>query len=430
MDCGSGPGMNRFLLPVILFCGAGFAGTVPAVEWAKQLSGDCYFVAGTGDSVICVGKTIAVVSENGTLLSESPPLDDTKDIVDRRIPEFRLAGDRSILMLKNRSLLKKITMNGATAWSKSLGDSISGAVFSGFAEDNNGNLYLCGSVEGQSGIIVKVGNGGVSVYKKDTSLPIFTSASWRQDTLFAVARKDAGTVASGCLVAMNEKGTIVEEIIDSGCGSPIVIEGGNVFSVLTQDRKSGLSRRMLSAASDIIIRRHAMDGKTAATTIFDFGKSEYPWSLGKYNDGILLITVSDESYNMGSNYLNYHITMLDTSLDEQWQLHFGTDTLDGASHYRSFCSGGRGVLWATHNDTLFRFTDESVRAGRTAFRSGEIKPPAPGDAVLMVDCMGRQLGMFPAGSKSATSDLAPGMRLLRSKACSGGRKGTVDLEAR
>jgi len=92
------------------------AETAPAAAWKKTLPSDCYFVASAGDSIVCVGKNIFVLSQDGAMLSASQPLDDTKSITGNP-PVFFLAKDHSIVMIKSRCAVKKISLGGEILWS-------------------------------------------------------------------------------------------------------------------------------------------------------------------------------------------------------------------------------------------------------------------------------------------------------------------------
>jgi hypothetical protein len=395
------------------------AETAPAAAWKKTLPSDCYFVASAGDSIVCVGKNIFVLSQDGAMLSASQPLDDTKSITGNP-PVFFLAKDHSIVMIKSRCAVKKISLGGEILWSKFFCDSIPGAVFNGYTEDAEGNAYLFGAVESRSGLIVKIGSNGTLRGNADTALPIFTSMASLGDTLFVVSKRNQSPGSSGSLVAFDNKLNFVKRVIDTGCGSPMVIDGGHIVTLNMLDGPS-LFKRQFSSTADIILKKYSMSGNVDTIETFDFGKYEHPLSMQKYHDGFLMITLSDETRNMGTNEWNYFITKLDASLKRQWQLHFGTDMLGlvpDDKHYRYFFADERGTILATHNDTLFTFKDASSDIQKKPYPQWAKRRLFSEGIVKAFDCQGRLLFEYTAVGQSGAdhikrSGTASGLKLIR-----------------
>jgi hypothetical protein len=391
------------------------AQTAPVPSWKKTLPSECYFVGSAGDSIICVGKNIFVLSRDGALLSQSQPLEDTKSITNNP-PVFFLANDRSIVMMKSRCMVIKISLAGQILWTKSYCDSIPNAVFNGYREDGENNAYLYGTVDYHSGLIVKTGSGGTVIYKADTTLPSFTSMAIVKDTLFAASKLNQGLSTTGSVAAFDIKLNFLKRVIDTGCGSPMVVDGGHVVTLNMLDGPS-LFKRKFSSTSDIILKKYSMSGKLDTIATFDFGKYEHPLSLQKYRGGFLMITHSDETVNMGTNYWNYFITKLDPFLKKQWQIRFGTDTLGlgtNGTHYRSFFADEQGTILAIHNDTLFKFKDGSS----TIKKDPSIQKPkrriGSESLVKAFDCQGRMLFEFPAiNGADAGYGKRSGLKLIR-----------------
>jgi len=396
------------------------AQTAPVASWKKTLPSECYFVGSAGDSIICVGEKIFVLSRDGVMLSESQPLDDTKN-VSLTPPVFFLANDRSIVMIKNRCTIKKISLSGEILWTKAYCDSIPNAAFNGYGEDGEHNAYLYGTVGFRSGLIVKIGSGGTVIYKADTTLPTFTSMAFLKDTLFAASKRYQGISSTGSVVAFDNKLNFVKRIIDTGCGSPMVIDGSHIFTLNMLDGPS-LFKRNFSATSDIILKKYSMSGKIDTIVTFDFGKYENPLSLQKYHGGFLMITQSDETMNMGTNYLNYFVTKLDASLKKQWQLRFGTDSSDymvNTYHRRYFFADEQGTILAIHNDTLIKFKDASTNSQKNPSAPSAKSRVFSEGTVKAFDCQGRLIFEYPSHNGAAAvyikrAGAASGLKLIRS----------------
>jgi hypothetical protein len=405
-----------------IFCFAVLAETAPSIAWKKKLPSDCYFVTTTGDSIVCVGKTIMVLSQDGSILSQSPSLEDTKTISSNP-PTFFFTNDHSFIMVKDKCTIKKISLNGEIVWTKSFCDSIPGAVFTDFTEDASGTAYLCGTVSHSAGLIAKIGNNGSYARVMDSSmLPVFSSIMNARDSLYVVAKHYQNLNGGGSLNLFDNKEVFVKRLIDTGCGSPMIIDGGHIFSLSVQDGSPWLFKRTFSSTADIVVKKHSINGKLDTTIVFDFGKYEYPLSLQKYREGILMITISDETVNMGTNYLNYFISKLDVSLKKQWQLRFGTDTMGlggNGNQYRYFSVNEAGMILATHNDTIFKFVDASTAMQPFRFQRREKNSGFSEKTVKVFDLQGRFLFNYPVGIGLDAHQLkrlraAPGLKLLRS----------------
>jgi hypothetical protein len=424
--------MVRIIIQVCLLVAAFYsvssAETAPSIAWKKKLPSDCYFVTTTGDSIVCVGKTIMVLSQDGSILSQSQSLEDTKTISSNP-PIFYFTNDHSFVMVKDDCTIKKISQSAAIMWAKFICDSIPDSYFYGYADDNAGNAYLCGTINGLSGLIFELGNNRASIINTDTTMRSFSSIAIIRDSLFMVSRQygDPTLTGTGSLVVFDNKGEFARRAIDTGCGSTLMIDSGYIFSLNAQDGAPWLFKRTFSSTADIVLKRHFLNGKLDTAVIFDFGKYESPILLQKFQDGILMITLSDETLSFGTNYWNYFITKLDASLKKQWQLRLGTDTLDLRSdsyHPRYFAVDARGTILATHNDTLFKFVDASTvmqpstpqnRGGISAYSSSTMK---------VYDLQGRFLYKYslnsgPNARHRGKANAAPGLKLLRSGSGSG-----------
>lgn len=416
--------MIRFITTIFVFVMALFlvspAATAPAAVWKKMLPSDCYFVVSTGDSIMCVGKSIFVLSKDGDLLSQSPPLEDTKSIPNTP-PAFFLTKDHSIVMILSRCTVKKISPGGQILWTKSFCDSFPNAVLTGYLEDTEGNAYLYGTADYISGLIIKIGSNGTDIKKADTTLPIFTSMAILKDTLFTVSKNYQAPGTTGSLVAFDTKLNFVKRIIDTACGTLLTMDDRHIVT-LNMLNGSALFKRSFFATADIVLKRYSISGKVDSIAVFDFGKYESPLSIQKYHDGFLIVTLSDETVNMGTNYLNYFITKLDVSLKKEWQLRFGTDTSGlsgGKTNYRRFCVDDGGVILATHNDTLFKFKDTSTTTPTNPC-SQKLKTGVLSEGKVKVfDCQGRLLFGYPAthgtdADRIKRSNTAFGLKLIRS----------------
>ncbi len=402
------------------------AETAPAVSWKKTLPSECYFTAAAGDSIVCVGKKIFVLSRTGALLSESQALDDTKNVAGNP-PLFFLARDRSVVMIKNRCLVKKISLQGEIIWSKSYCDSIPGAMFAGYREEAEGFAYLYGTVNYRTGLVVDLENGGKVLRTADTTLSAFTSLARLKDTLFAVSKRSQDPSLPGCLVAFDKNLGFIKRIIDTGCGSQMIMDNGRILT-LNMLAGASLFKRKFSSTADIILKRFSPNGTADTVALFDFGKYEFPLWLQKYRDGFLMVTRSDETMNVGTNYLNYFVTRLDASLKKQWQIRFGTDSSDymiDIYHRRCFFADGQGTILAIHNDTLFSFKDGSWTGPKNP-RSREPEYGAfSGTMVQAFDCRGRMLSECRAAAvanagRGSRSGIASGLMVLRAGTGSGG----------
>jgi hypothetical protein len=360
-----------------------------------------------------------VLSKDGDLLSESSPLEDTKSITNTP-PVFFLAKDRSIVMISSRCMVKKISTSGQILWTKSFCDSIPNAVLTGYLEDAQGNAYLYGTSDYRSGLIIKIGNNGTIRNRADTTLPVFASMAILNDTLFTVSKNYQSPNSTGSLVAFDTKLNFLKHIIDTGCGSILAMDERHIVT-LNMLNGAALFKRKFFATADIVVKRYTMNGKVDTTTVLDFGKYENPFSVQKYHNGFLMITVSDETVNMGTSYLNYFITKLDASLKKEWQLRFGTDTtgLSGdKAHYRHFSIDEGGVILATHNDTLFKFKDTSTTTQTNPLYQ-KLKPRISSEGMVKVfDCQGRLLYRYPVVHETKANlvkmpNAASGLKLTR-----------------
>ncbi len=418
MNCLSG--FSRIINGICLLAAAFYfmspAETVPVGSWKKVLPSTCYFAASAGDSIICIGTSIYILSQDGTLLSQSAPLDETKNI-SARLPAFYLTKDKSIVVIPYGCTVKKITLDNEIIWLKSLCDSIPGACITGFTEDAGGNMYLCGRNGNQAGLIFKIGDDGSSVSKQNSSFPGFFSIVYFADSLFVTSSTSENPYYASRLGKFDTKGNFVKQIIDSGCAPPMILDGGHIFAL---NRKEGapLLKRTFFSTSDIFLKKFSMSGRIDTIAMFDFGKWEYPMSIQKYQDGLLMITQSNETVNLGTSIMNYFITKLDASLSTQWQLHFGTD-MDDTIHSRYFSADDQGTILATHNDTLFKFKDASTDTRKIPFTTRDGHRIFPDGGAKVFDCQGRRLFDCPTGTGLNANCLkrsgsASGLKLMRS----------------
>lgn len=415
-----------FLFSVV-FCTIVSAETTPVSDWEKKLPSVCWFVAVRGDSIICVGDEITILSRNGNVLSQSSRLEDTKDLTEN-LPLFYYSKDNSLVLIKDGYTVKKISLNGQNVWEKSFSDSVQGIVFNGFTEDADGNAYFCGTVERKAGLIVKIEHNGNYVWKEDTLFGSFISFEWSRDSLFVISTDRQSPYNSKSLVVYDSKEKFIKQIIDTGCGSLIVINNGRFF-ILGQKESNLIFKRTFLQSSDIILKRFSSNGRMDTLLSFNFGKWEIPVSLQKCSDGFLMMTKSDETMNMGTSYLNYYITKLDDSLNKIRHLHFGTDTggLSGnQKHYRFFASDGCGTIVATHNDTLFKFADMTVIQDVPFLNNG--KKIAFSNTILKVyDLQGRLILRYRSGMPAAVvkqmknSGMSSGLKLISSEASPGSK---------
>ena len=396
-----------------------FAENAPARNWAKKLPSKSLFVAIRGDSIISVGSEISVMSRNGTIISQSQQLDDTKNITGNP-PLFYYSKDNSIIIVKGGCMVKKLSLDGKTIWEKSFCDSVQGVILNGFTEDNDGNLYLCGTVQRKSGLIVKIENNGKYTLKGNSLFAGFYSIEWLRDSLYAFSSDSLAPYYPGSIGVFDNKGNFLKQVIDSVNGSSFVIDNGH-YTVIGQTQGTQLSKRTFLITSNITLKRFSSNGKLDTTCNFDFGKYEYSISLQKYGNGFLMITKSDETMNMGTNYFNYFVTKLDSSLHKEWQLRFGTDStgLSGGQHYRVFANDGCGTILATHNDTLFKYSE--VTGIHNAQFSHKQNIISSSNSVFKVyDLQGRLLFKYrsetlPSDKQLKSSGMSMGLKLIRSE---------------
>lgn len=110
---------------------------------------------------------------------------------------------------------------------------------------------------------------------------------------------------------------------------------GHIYSLGSKDG-AALFKTKFFATRDILLKKYDSNGVLLDSKMFDFGKYEVPLELAEQNDGLVMITSSDETVNMGTNILNYFITKIDENMQIKWQIHFGTDSsgLGSIEHHK------------------------------------------------------------------------------------------------
>ena len=348
----------------------------PVKSWSKTFSSNCLFVGGRGDSIVCVTDRVVVLSSAGSLLSQSLTPVNLGNVTNNQL-SFRYLKDNTLLMLKNRYLVSKINLNGEVLWTKSLRDTFPLAVCNDFIEGTDNSLFFCGDINYKSGFLVKIAQNGESLFcKSDTSFGAFISITSLNDTLYLSSSARNNYYNPSFIVSSDKTGKLIKTVADH-CNAAVIANGnGHILSLGSKDG-GALFKAKFFATRDILLEKFAVNGTLTKTVMFDFGKYETPKDINEYGDGFVMITISDETVNMGTNILNYFVTMLDDNLQKKWQLHFGTDTggLGGDdSHYRNFCTDLPGVILASHNDTLVQFKLNP---------SGVFRPSSPGTAISM-----------------------------------------------
>jgi hypothetical protein len=395
-----------------------FAESAPTRNWAKKLPSKCWFITIRGDSIISVGNEITVISGNGTILSQSQQLDDIKNITGNP-PLFYYSKDNSIILVKGGCTVKKISLDGKTIWEKSFCDSVQGVIFNGFTEDNDGNLYLCGTVQRKAGLIVKIENSGKYTLKGNYLFACYYSIEWLRDSLFVSTSDSLHPYSPESIGVFDNSGNFIKTIVGTtGYGLPFFVDDNRIL-FLGQTGGPSLYKSTFFLTSNITLSVFYFDGSSRSLT-FDFGKWENSISLQKYGNGFLMITRSDETVNMGTNYFNYFVTKLDSSLNKEWQLRFGTDStgLSGGQHYRVFASDGSGTILATHNDTLIKYT--GVTGIRNVQLLGKQNIISSSNSLFKVyDLQGRLLFKYrsetlPEDKLLKISGMSTGLKLIRS----------------
>ncbi|HLV30037.1 MAG TPA: hypothetical protein VKY57_00570 [Chitinispirillaceae bacterium] len=164
---------------------------------------------------------------------------------------------------------------------------------------------------------------------------------------------------------------------------------GHIYSLGSKDG-AALFKTKFFATRDILLKKYDSNGVLLDSKMFDFGKYEVPLELAEQNDGLVMITSSDETVNMGTNILNYFITKIDENMQIKWQIHFGTDSSGLGSiehHKRTFFANNAGTILASHNDTLDMYTVPTS----PVFKPQMVSPVSQTENVRIYDLKGRVL---------------------------------------
>jgi hypothetical protein len=341
------------------------AETTPVKGWSKTFSSNCLFVGGRGDSIVCVTDRIIVLSSAGTVLSQSQSPVDLKNVTNNQL-SFGYLKDNTLLMLKNRYLVSKINLNGEVLWTTSLKDTFPLATCNDFIEDNENNLFFCGDINYNSGIIVKIAQNGEPLFcKRDTSFVAFFSITSLKDTLYLSSSTRDNFHTPSIIVSYDKTGKLTETVADRCNAMVLAIANGHILSLGAQDVGS-LFKTKFSVTRDLFLEKYSLNGTLIKTATFDFGKYENPLEINGFGNSFVMITISDETLSFGTNILNYFVTGFDDNLQMVWQLHFGTDMsgMNGVnSHYRNFCADLPGTILASHNDTLVVYKTTPLSSG-------------------------------------------------------------------
>ena len=331
------------------------AETTPAQSWSKVLPSVCFFAATKGDTVITVTDRITQLSSSGAIISQTQPIGDLQNLIKGQY-SFGYLTDNTILLLKNRYTMTKISLSGEVLWSKSLRDTLPVAVCNDFTENNEGILYFCGDNNYQSAIIGAISpNGELLFCKEDTSHGSFNAITLYGRTIYLSASAPS-IYQPSLIVSFDTDGNFIKTVSDNCNGTVLLFKDDHIFSLGVLDGGS-LFKAKFSATRDILLKKFDLNGTLSDSVLFDYGKYETPMEFVELSDGFVMITVSDETINMGTNCLNYFITKISSDLQQEWQLRFGTDSsgLTGDEHYRTFFADETETILASHNDTLIRY---------------------------------------------------------------------------
>ncbi|MBN1760987.1 MAG: hypothetical protein JW863_21850 [Chitinispirillaceae bacterium] len=349
----------------------------PIRSWLKVLPAVCRFAAVKDDSIIAVTDRIAVLSSTGEPLSQSEPLADLQNLKTGQF-SFNLLEDNSLLLLQNGYSLKNISLSGEVCWSYSFRDTLLGVTCNDIAENDDGTLFVCGSVNNQSALLATLSpDGKLLSFQHESLFGIFYSITITAGTLYLSSSQPSMYLPTQ-MACYDLEGKLVNTGTDSCKGTVLSCYDSRIYSVGPLDA-GNLFKRHFSAASDIIFERFDLNGTRTDSVRFDFGKYEIPMDLIRQSDGVVMITSSDETINMGTNFLNYFITKLSGDLRQEWQLTFGTDTsgMDGATHHRTFFADETGVILASHNDTLMKYVPST-----TVLHQPSLSAPVSGSGPL------------------------------------------------
>ena len=351
------------LLPTVLQLQTN-AELAPVQSWLKVLPAVCHYAAEKNDSIIAVTDRVVVLNSTGGLLSQSAPLTDLQTLKIGQYA-FYLLEENCLLLLQNRYLLKKITPSGELRWSYSFRDTLLGVICNDIAGNNDGTLFVCGSVNNQSAFLAALSKDGKLLFCQQESLSgVFYSITITAGKLYLSSSPPSMYLPTQ-MVCYDMEGKFVTTGTDSCKGTVLSCTDSRIYSVGSLDI-GNLFKRQFSIARDIIVERFDLNGTRTDSIRFDFGKYEIPMDLIKQGDGVVMMTSSDEIVNMGTNYLNYFITKLSSDLRQEWQLAFGTDTngMSDVTHYRSFFADDNGTILACHNDTLMKYAVSAMAIHR------------------------------------------------------------------
>lgn len=331
--------------------------TKPDRNWSKNIDSICFYASTRGDTIVTVTDRVTVLSLSGEIISKTLPLDYLKDLKDGQ-HSFCYLSDKTLLFIKNQYEITKLSLSGEKLWSKSLRDTIPDAVCNDFVEDNAGNLYLCGNVSYQSAFLISISHDGEILFCSDeSSYGNFHSIALSDQIIYLVSSAPSSYFPSAIL-SFSMGGEFVGKFADDSTGTILALKDGHIYSLGSKDG-AALFKTKFFATRDILLKKFDPNGVLLDSKVFDFGKYENPMGLVEQNDGLVMITSSDETVNMGTNILNYFITKIDENMQKKWQIHFGTDSsgLGGISqHKRTFFANYTGIILASHNDTLDMYT--------------------------------------------------------------------------
>ncbi|NLE00725.1 MAG: hypothetical protein GX640_12725 [Fibrobacter sp.] len=328
------------------------AGTAPVKIWNKVLSQSCYFSAIKGDTVVAVTDRIVLLSKDGQIISQSPVLDDLQNLSDGRY-SFEFLKDNTVLLLKDKYIIRKIGLTGETLWFKNLRDTVPGVACNDLLEEKDGILYLCGDVNYQAGFLAKISQNGIFLFcKKYDAFGSFYAITVNESTLY-LSISDLSMYFPSKLVSFDTIGNFIKTLNGKCNANNLLFRKDHIISLGIQDGVA-LFKKAFFATRDITLRKYDSNGALTDTVLFDFGKYETPVDIIGQKDGFIMVTISDETVNMGTNYLNYFVTKIDDNLVKEWQFKFGTDTsgINGITSYRSYYADEMGCVLAVHNDTL------------------------------------------------------------------------------
>jgi hypothetical protein len=330
--------------------------TPPVKSWSKVLEKSCNFTAIRGDTVIAITDRIILLSSAGQIINQTPSLSDLQNLTAGKF-SFAYLKDNTVLLIKDKYLLKKIALSGEVIFSVNLRDSVPSMSCNGFVENDDGTLFICGDISHQSAVLIAIShNNNIVFCNKFPSFSAFYAMTAKENTIY-ISSSDPSVYQPSKLICIDTDGKYVNTISDKCNGTVLLFSGGVIYSLGVKDGGS-LFKSAFSATRDILLKRFTPDGTLKDTALFDFGKYQNTVDLIKQNDGFVMVTSSDESPSFGTNILNYFVTKIDGDLKKEWQFRFGTDTSDYMSatkHSRSYFADEQGRVLSCHNDTLSVF---------------------------------------------------------------------------